>query len=268
MGKASTNKKVARAAGTGGGRTNRGRTPWIYYLVIAAIAVGGTAMVYTSRQHRLDTINTKGSNTPPAVNRDKWHVGYAIYECTSSTAGKFLAPITNQQSNHGIQTKGDGVIYIAPTSKSVAGQNATLDKFASAVGMTLNAGELKAPGGKDYRDGDNCGGKPGRVQVQVFNGPTDTTGILSTQDPALVRFQDGHLYTIAFVPKGAKIPPPPETVIANLSKLTPASATTTPSSLPSTPTTPSTATIPSTATTLPAATSTTAPAATTSTTKK
>jgi hypothetical protein len=255
MGKASTNKKVARAAGTGGGRTSRGRTPWAYYLVLAVIVILGTAMVYTSRQHRLGNINSAGATTPPRVNQDNWHVGYAIYECTSATAGRFLPPITNQHSNHGISTKGDGVIYISPTSKSVAGQNATLDKFASAVGMTLNAGELKSPGGHDYRDGDSCGGKPGRVQVQVFSSTTDTNGTLSTQDPALVRFRDGSLFTIAFVPKGTRIPPPPEAVITNLAKVAGATPATTPSTAP-------TATTP--ATTTP----TTAPAATTPTTKK
>jgi hypothetical protein len=255
MGKASTNKKVARAAGTGGGRTSRGRTPWVYYLVIATIVVLGTAMVYTSRQHRLDTVNNAGSTTPPRVNQDNWHVGYAIYECTNATTGKFLAPITNQHSNHGIYTKGDGVIYVSPTSKAVAGQNATLDKFASAVGMTLNAGQLKSPGGKDLRDGDSCGGKPGRVQVQVFSSASDTVGTLSTQDPALVRFRDGSLVTIAFIPKGAKIPPPPDTVLTNLAKVAAAATPTTPSSTP--------------AATTPATTPTTTPTtATTPTTKK
>jgi hypothetical protein len=265
MGKASTNKKVARAAGTGGGRTSRGRTPWIYYLVIATIVVLGTAMVYTSRQHRLDTVNNAGSTTPPRVNKDNWHVGYAIYECTSATAGKFLGPITNQHSNNGISTKGDGVIYISPKSKSVAGQNATLDKFASAVGMTLNAGQLKSPGGHDYRDGDSCGGKPGRVQVQVFSSASDTTGTLSTQDPALVRFRDGGLLTIAFVPKGVKIPPPPADVITNLAKVSTASSATTPSSTPAA-TTPATTTPATTAP--PTTTAPTTVPATTPTTKK
>jgi hypothetical protein len=270
MGKASSSKKVARAAGTGGGRTNRGRRPWIYYLSLAVIVVLGTAMVYTSRSHRLHTISASGSTTPPRVGRDNWHVAYAIYECTAADKGRFLPPITDQHSNHGISTKGDGVIYVSPTSNSVAGKNATLDKFASAVGMTLNAGELKAPGAKDHRDGDDCGGKPGRVQVQVFSGPTDTTGVLSTLDPALVRFQDNILLTIAFMPKGAKIPPPPQNVIANLQKVVPATTTTTapPASTPATSVPASTPATSAPATSAPATTTTTVKGTTSTTAKR
>src|SRR5438874_1552697 len=41
MGKASSTKKVTRAASTGGGRTNRGRTPWLWYLSIGlGVALG------------------------------------------------------------------------------------------------------------------------------------------------------------------------------------------------------------------------------------
>ena len=83
--------------------------------------------------------------------------------------------------------------------------------------MTLNAGELKVPGGKDYHDGDNCEGKPGRVQVQVFANSTDTTGTLwGRRLPVPSRSGDGQMLTIAFVPKGATIPPPPAAIINNL----------------------------------------------------
>ena len=51
MGKASSSKKVARAAGTGGGRTNRGRVPWMYYLALAAVVILGTATVGQSREN-------------------------------------------------------------------------------------------------------------------------------------------------------------------------------------------------------------------------
>jgi hypothetical protein len=285
MGKASSSKKVARAAGTSGGRTARGRTPWMYYLILVAVVAVGSAMVYTSRQHRLQVVAAGGTATPPTVGTT-WNVGYAVYECTSSTKGKFLPAFTDHNNPHGIYTPTAGVIQVSPKSDSVAGKNATLDKFASAVHMTVNAGELNAPGGKDFRDGDDCGGKPGRVQVQVFSSPTDTVGITSTLDPALVRFQDNILLTIAFMPKGATIPPPPKQVLTNLAAAVTAttastSTTTAPAApAPSTPaastpaasTTPgATTTAPAAATTTPSATTTpatTAPATTATTAKK
>jgi hypothetical protein len=256
MGKASSSKKVARAAGTSGGRTSRGRTPWVYYLTIVAVVIIGTATVYTSRRHRLQVINAGGSSTPPTVGTT-WNTAYGIYTCINGKDGKFENAITDRNNPHGIWTPTNGVIEVSPKDKSVAGKNATLDKFASAVHMTLNAGELKIPGGHDYRDGDSCGGKPGRVQVQVFSSPSDTTGVTSTLDPALVRFQDNILLTIAFMPKGATIPQPPQYAKDNLAKATAAAAAAT-----------STTTAPATSSTTPGATSTvpaTPPAATTPT---
>ena len=73
------------------------------------------------------------------------------------------------------------------------------------------------PGGKDYRDGDSCEGKPGQVQVQVFASPTDTVGhAVGRCDPRNVPLQNDQLLTIAFLPKGATIPPPPAQAIYNL----------------------------------------------------
>jgi hypothetical protein len=272
MGKASSSKKVARAAGTSGGRTSRGRTPWVYYLTILAVVVAGTAITYTSRHHRLQVINAGGTSTPPLVG-DTWNTGYAVYTCTGSDKGKFERFITDHNNPKGIWTPTEGVIQVSPKDNSVAGKNATLDKFTSAVHMTLNAGELKMPGGHDYRDGDDCGGKPGRVQVQVFSSPSDTRGVTSTQDPPLVRFQDNIMLTIAFMPKGATIPPPPkQPAIDNLNMATAkAAAATSTTTAPATPaaTAPAGAatTVPS-ATTPPAATTPTTKPATTSTTAK
>jgi hypothetical protein len=254
MGKASSSKKVARAAGTGGGRTNRGRTPWLYYGAILAVIVLGTAAVVSSRNTRLKSISTSGATSAPRVGQDHWHVAYTVYIC-----GKFQPPITDQTDPVGIHTHGDSVIHVHPFVDSAAGKNATLGKFASTVHMTLNAGELKLPGGKDYRDGDSCEGKPGRVQVQVFSNPSDTIGTLALIDPQSVPLLNLQMLTIAFMPKGAKLPPPPATAIHNLLNLTDVAPTTT-----------TTAPSPTTATTKPVTTTTTTtpPSSTTSTTAK
>jgi hypothetical protein len=229
MGKASSSKKVARAAGTGGGRTNRGRVPWLYYLSIALVVVLGTALVVASRNHRLQSISANGK-VPPIAGQDHWHVAYGAFVCDNSAAGgHFLPPVTNQTDPVGIHTHGDGVIHVHPFVNSAAGKNAVLGKFASVVSWTLNAGQFKYPGGHDYHDGDGCpNGKPGRVQVQVFSSLSDKIGSLSNLDPQKIPLLNGQLLTIAFAPRGTKLPPPPSgPTLLHLNDTTSSTTTTT-----------------------------------------
>jgi hypothetical protein len=241
MGKASSTKKVARAASTGGGRSHR-RVPWTYYSLIAIIAILGVLLTWSSRDRRLSQVNAAGTNVAPTVGT-VWHEGFAIYVC-----GQFLPPIASNKSPEGIhtQTPGNGIITIAPTVKSSAGKNAKLGKFASAVGMTLNSAELQVPGGKVYLDGDSCEGKAGHVYVKQFNDVGDKSGKLYNGakgqlpklDPRDVPLVDQDLLTIAFVPASAaaNIPAPPASVDTALNKLT-ASTSTTTTSLPASTTT-------------------------------
>jgi hypothetical protein len=224
---------VARAAGTGGGRTHRGRTPWTYYSVLAVVVILGVLITWASRDRRLNQITGAGS-TPPTVGT-VWNEGYVVDEC-----GKFQPAITHAKNPEGITTgSGDGIIHIHPTTKSAAGKNATLGKFASAVDMKLNAAELQTPGGKLYVDGDTCQGKTSHVYVKEFAYAGDTTGTLQNVDPRNIPLQDQSLLTIAFVPASEKnsIPPPPAYVINNLNKLaatSPTPTTTAPGSSPTT----------------------------------
>jgi hypothetical protein len=231
----------------------------MYYLAILGVVLLGVAGVVTSRDRRLTAVAATGRTAPPRVGQDHWHVVYGVYIC-----GKFLPAITDQSDPLGIHTHGDSVIHVHPYVDSAAGKNATLGKFASSVHMILNAGELKVPGGKDYHDRDPCDGKPGLVQVQIFSSPTDTVGVLATVDPRDVPLQNNQMLTIAFMPKGAKIPPPPADAIYNLQHLSDvATPSTTTSSTPGTPGT----TVPGSPSTT-AGSTTTAPTSTTSTTAK
>jgi hypothetical protein len=265
MGKASSSKKVARAAGIGGGRVHRRQTPWAYYGIIALIVILGVVGTVTSRHRRDSQINNAG-NAAPTVGTT-WHEGYAVYVC-----GKFLPAISTKAPDpQGITTRTAGVITIAPTVKSAAGANATLGKFADAVGMRLNAGELQVPGGHMYQDANSCEGKSGHVYVKQFAGPSDTVGQvfnggkgqLPKTNPAQVKLQDNYMLTIAFVPASevTSIPAPPASVISAVKTfLAQEQASSTSTSTPSSGAT--------TATTAPAASSTTKPPSTTATTAK
>jgi hypothetical protein len=228
MGKASSNKKVARAAGTGGGRTGGARRPWNFYGAIALVVILGLVFTVTSRNRRIGQINNAGG-VPPTVGT-VWNEGFAVDVC-----GKFLPAINSKKDPYGITTKGDGVIHIDPTVKSAAGANATLGKFASSIGMKLNAGELQVPGGHLYQDADNCSGKASHVFVSQFNSTGDTVGQVQTIDPANVPLVDQDILVVAFLPGTNKKPPTipmaPTYVITNLKKLA-APATTTTSAAP------------------------------------
>jgi len=257
MGKASANKKVARAAGTGGGRASRRRVPWTYYSVIAAVVVLGLALTVTSRDRRLSQINNAGSGLPTVGT--VWNEGFAVDIC-----GKFVPAIKTSRDPYGLTTSGDGIIHIHPTVKAAAGKNATLGKFASSIGMKLNAAELQVPGGKLYVDGDTCGGKASHIYVQKFAYTGDTIGQLQTVSPDKIALEDQSLLTIAFLPSSDKkaIPVPPSYVITNLKKLAAQSQTSTTTvapavSVPTTANAPA-ATTPTGSTTVPA-TSTTRP---------
>lgn len=249
MGKASSSKKVARAAGIGGGRIHRRQTPWAYFGIIVLIVVLGVVGTVASRDRRNGQINNAG-NTAPTVGTT-WHEGYGVYIC-----GKFLPAVSVKAPDpEGITTRTAGIITIAPTVKAAAGKNATLGKFASAVGMTLNAAALQVPGGHLYQDGNTCEGKPGHVYVKQFAGPSDTIGQLFNGgkgqlpklNPAQVPLQDNYMLTIAFVPasQATSIPPPPKSVISSLQTFMAqqsASSSTTPSLAPQTTQPPATTT--------------------------
>lgn len=253
MGKASSAKKVARAAGLGGGRAYGQRPAWNYYFAVLVLVVLGVAGVYNSREYHENKVNAAGNTAPKVGQSPAWLEGYAVDAC-----GKLLPPVKASKDPFGIYTTGDGIIRISPTAKSAAGHNATLAKFASAVGMTLNAGQLQVPGGHPYVNGDTCEGKPGHVYVMTWPSPQApaSDGVLQTKkevnqangyedtcDPDCdsgVLLENDQLVTIAFLPAPAKghslqVLKPPASVVVQLSKLIAAGGTST--TLPATPTT-------------------------------
>ncbi len=227
MGKASSSKKVARAAGIGGGRVNRRSRSWGYTLAIAVVVVIGVALTYTSRQSyqaKLANTTARNAQVAPRVGGTAWNEGYAIDVC-----GKWQKPIDRPHTKTGISTAGNGVIHVAPKVAAAAGKNATLGVFASSVGLTLSGNQVRLPGGKDYVSGTNCGSRPAEVFVKQYAFAGAPTGTVLNQDPRTVRLQDQALVTIAFVPQAdkAKIPSPPAYVQKNLDKVVAAATSTT-----------------------------------------
>jgi hypothetical protein len=254
MGKASSNKKVTRAASTGGGRTTRGRTPWLWYLSILLVVVLGVAGVVQSR-HQREIKLAAGTVVPPRLENpakhraaDHWHMAYGFYLCDH-----FAPNLPANPEKGGIHTHADGLIHVEPIALEDTGSHATIGRFVKLAGVTLSATEIHLPGDKVYKNGDKCGDKPGLVQAQV-------DGKLVDGDPKNIRIKDGSNITIAFVPKGTKIPETP--TVAALSNPNANEPGTTPAG------TTDTTAVPGTADTTPGATPapTTAPGATPATT--
>jgi cell division septation protein DedD len=256
MGKASSSKKVARAAGLGGSRAYSARPAWGYYFAIALLVVLGLVGVYNSRELLDAKTNQNGAGKPAVHQSPPWFEGFAVDAC-----GKLLPPIKTSPNPNGLYTKGDGVIYISPKTKASAGKNATLGRFASSIGMTLNAGALEVPGGHLYTNGDSCEGKPGHVYVMTWSSPaapasdgvlqnkdetSSTSGLEDTCNPDCdggVLLENDQLVTVAFLPAPPKhqslsVLQPPPSVIGKLTDLISTGGTTTTSTpIATTPTT-------------------------------
>jgi hypothetical protein len=198
MGKASTGKKVARAAGTGGGRTARGRRPWGWYSAIAVVSILGLLLIVVSR----DDLKTARLTGHPKVG-EHWHVAYGFNVC-----GAFLPALAEDRDPLGIHTHntdgvGDGVIHIHPFTSKAAGVRATLGVFADTTGTKLSRTEFKLPGQKAHKTGDKCGEKKAEVRVSV-------NGKEYTGDPKKLRFtKDRSWVVVALLPPDVKIPQPP-----------------------------------------------------------
>ena len=215
MGKASSSKKVARAA-RAGGRSSAGRQRNLLFPgVIGAIVLLGSALVWYAADER------KGDTDIPPVIGDHWHAAYGIYVC-----GEWQPDIPEFENTTGIHTHGDGVIHIHPFSQSGAGENATLGTFLKDTDVRLSDDELtigtnELDEEQTRKEGeDQCDGEDAELVVAQWE------DVSADEDPALItsglddiRFRgDGEGYTIAFVPEGETDIPKPQTA-ANLAEL-------------------------------------------------
>jgi hypothetical protein len=248
MGKASSSKKVARAASTGGGRTARGRTPWLWYTSMFGVVVLGTLLIVISRSN----VNQAAAE-PPTV-KDHWHTAYAINIC-----GTVQPNLPQPAKLIGIHTHTDGLIHVEPQNTLDTGKGATLGRFVSGEpGFKLTKTSIQYPGQKRYTNGDKCpDGKPGKVVAKVWD-KIDSKGSIVAGDPNNILIKNDRLLTLGFVtdggaslgqpasratlPDAAKITGPPSTLPPVGTPTTVAGTATTvpagpPATAPGTPTT-------------------------------
>jgi hypothetical protein len=203
MGRASSAKKVARAA-RGTGRPGARRS-LVWPTTISFVVLLGVGLILFTVMSNSDTA------TAAPIIGDHWHAAYAIDNC-----GTFIPSLVDVTADQlGLHTHGDGLIHIHPFVTTVTGKNADLANWGKTTGLQLTDTSLKAAG-IDVKNGATCDGKPAVVQVKVWNNRQDTVGHLLTSDFAKLAPQDQNIITIAFLPKGDDIPQPPADVLANL----------------------------------------------------
>jgi len=210
MGKASSTKKVARAARTGGGRTARGTGgSLVWPALIGVVVVLGVILIGISRSE------ISGASTPPRIGKDHWHAAIGFYACDH-----YLPNEAQFENSEGLHTHGDGLIHLHPFSSAVAGKNATLGKYFELAGIKYSSTEAVF-GNTTLRDGAKCGSKKGVLQT-LLNGKV-------VADPNSLPLKQGQVIVVALAPKGATIPPPPSAAtLQTPSDLQPSSSSTVP----------------------------------------
>ena len=121
MGKASSSKKVARAARAGGRRKVRGQRGLVFPVAIVLVAALGLALIFYARNE-----NQASAATAPIANQDHWHTAYGVYICDKFITAFPHGLDQNAADPLGIHSHGDGVIHIHPFSSTTSGKNATL----------------------------------------------------------------------------------------------------------------------------------------------
>lgn len=118
MGKASSSKKVARAA-KAGGRLSSGQPRGLLFPSVLALVfiLGLSLVVYARADRRADDL------AGPQLG-DHIHQAFGVHVC-----GRWLPDLPEFESRVGIHTHADGVIHVHPYSQLGAGANATLGKF-------------------------------------------------------------------------------------------------------------------------------------------
>lgn len=211
MGKASSAKKVARAARAGGSRRPGQRRELGFPLVIAVVVLLGVALVVYARSTREALAEPRSQATDEP---DHWHAAYGIAKCGDFVFDTEATYLTDAGPDAlGIHTHADGVIHVHPFTDSAAGRNARMRLFFDQVGIDVSDSKVTFPDGTTWDESkDTCtvDGEEVRAQIVLakWNDVQDAVdgekpNDIRTEDLGDVRFTaDGEYYTLALVPEG------------------------------------------------------------------
>lgn len=203
MGKASSSKKVARAARAAGRPGVRRNYTWP--AVLSVVVVLGIAGVAVSR----GSGGTGSGSGSPKIG-EHVHEAYGIDLC-----GTWAANLPDQMRG-GLHTHADGLIHIEPSTYQDAGTNANLGRFVKigGSGLVASQSEIKLPGSKTtYKDGGKCGAKKASVRVYVWKNVTSRPKLV-TRSLDRIHLEDNAVIVLAYLPEGQTPSLPPS--VSNL----------------------------------------------------
>jgi hypothetical protein len=198
MGKASSSKKVARAARAGSSTKGTERRALGFPLAIAVTVLLGTSLVLYARGNRSDAIE-------PRVG-DHWHAAYGIWNCD-----EFMAPLSDAGPDlTGIHTHGDGVMHIHPFNSGAAGSRATTGKFFETTGVSVGNDRIELPDGTVLDEEAGCDGEGARLELARWPADdADADPEIFTSDFDEVSFrEDREVIVIGLVKEGEELPRP------------------------------------------------------------
>jgi hypothetical protein len=220
MGKASSSKKVARAARAGGRASGVRQRNLLFPSVLAAVFVLGAALLAVAwNDHR-----GAAADVPPRFG-DHWHAAYGVYICDEYLPTSLVAE--SFDNREGIHSHGDEVIHIHPHSRNATGERARMGVYLEDSIIDVSDSELSLDLGDDvavppdldlpedltWRTGeDTCDGEPGELVLAHWSDVTsDERPAIISGDFEDARFRrDGEGFALAFVPEGTTdIPKPP-----------------------------------------------------------
>ena len=219
MGKASSAKKISRAA-RAGGRVSSGQPRSLLFPgVLVVIVMLGVSLVVYARSERSDA----DLGGVPQLG-DHIHAAYGVNVC-----GEEADPLPEFESSIGIHTHGDGVMHIHPFSALGTGVNATLGRFlkdarAGQPPLNVSLSDTKLVYMENtFEEGKTkCGGLDGDAALRVAYwedvSDPEAKPVITTGGFGDLRLtKNGSGFTIFFGDPKAAIPMPP--AAANLEAL-------------------------------------------------
>jgi len=188
---------------------------------------------------RYELVHPQVVSSGPPTTQQVWYAAEGVDVCGKIEPNLPAGP---SGSKDGFTTDGSGVITIAPKNSSQTGGNATLGTFVSEykkLGLTITS--LRYPGAPTMSNGEVCpkgtpdAGKKGFLTVENWSSFEVKKGVAVSGNPLDLKFSNGQLIEMAFLPVTKPVPKPPALAITKLLQAESGTGTGT-SAPPSTPT--------------------------------
>jgi hypothetical protein len=212
MGKASSSKKVARAARAGRTASSTERRDLGFPIAVFVIIALGISLVVYSRENR------EATSAPRVDPQDHWHSAFGIYDCRTD---EWEPDVQSTNDPDGIHSHQDGLLHIHPFNSEAAGKNAQMHVFLEAMGMDIDEDAITLETGERLEAGAECDGEEAIVQVVRWDADNlDLAPTVYTEDMGDVPFRKNReAFVLALAPDGAEIELPPS--MAELERASP-----------------------------------------------